>query len=375
MNILVTGCAGFIGSNFVRYILNKYPEYKIVNLDKLTYAGNLDNLKDVEEKWGTGALARGEEVRYRFVKGDIADEKLVNELVGGGWDGSGSAGSKFDAIINYAAETHVDRSITGPREFVETDVLGTLTLLEATRKYGVSRYIQISTDEVFGSTVDGSFTEKSPFQPNSPYSASKAGADHLCRAYNVTYGVPVIVTHSCNVYGPYQYPEKVIPLFVTNLMQGKKVPLYGDGLNVREWIYTEDHCSAIDAILHKGKIGEVYNIGSGEEVSNLELTKMILAEFGYGNVEGDGDADDGGTNGVGGDSSGMNNVVNRLSKEAEAMIDHVPDRLGHDRRYSIDSTKLRTELGWRPSAVFSEDLKKTIAWYKENDWWWKKLLK
>jgi len=358
MNILVTGCAGFIGSNFVRYILNKYPEYKVCNLDKLTYAGNLDNLKDVEEKWGTGALARGEEVRYKFVKGDIADEKLVNEVVGRGFSGGGGADTgdvadgKFDVIINYAAETHVDRSITGPRDFITTDVFGTFTLLEAVRKYGVSRYIQISTDEVFGSTLEGAFKETSPFQPNSPYSASKAGADHLCRAYNVTYGTPVIVTHSCNVYGPYQYPEKVIPLFVTNLIQGKKVPLYGDGLNVREWIYTEDHCSAIDKILHEGKIGEVYNIGSGEEVSNVELTKMILAEFGYGDVDGGG-----------------------LSAEAEAMIDHVPDRLGHDRRYSIDSSKLRNELGWKSSAVFAEDLKKTIAWYKENDWWWKRLLK
>jgi dTDP-glucose 4,6-dehydratase len=321
MKLLVTGGAGFIGSNFIHYILKKYPEYEVVNFDKLTYAGNLDNLKTL-----------GGNPRYTFVKGDIADEKAVDEVF---------SKYKFDAVLNYAAETHVDRSIESPRDFVVTDVIGTYTLLEASKKYGIKKYIQISTDEVFGSTEKGSFTEETPFAPNSPYSASKAGADHLCRAYYVTYRVPVIVTHSCNVYGPYQYLEKVIPLFVTNLLRGKKVPLYGDGKNIREWIYTEDHCSAIDAILHKGKDGEVYNIGSGHEIANVDLTHMILAELGKG----------------------------------EEMIEHVKDRLGHDRRYSIDSTKLQNELGWAHKYDFKTALAETIGWYKENKWWWEKLLK
>jgi len=320
MKILVTGGAGFIGSNFIHYILKKYPEYEVVNLDKLTYAGNLDNLRDVADN-----------PRYTFVKGDISDEKIVDEVFKKG----------IDVVINYAAETHVDRSIESPRDFIVTDVLGTFTLLEAAKKYGTKRYIQISTDEVFGSTEDGSFKETTPFMPNSPYSASKAGADHLCRAYNVTYGVPVIVTHSCNVYGPNQYPEKVIPLFVTNLMRGKKVPLYGDGGNIREWIFTEDHCDAIDTILHKGKDGEVYNIGSGEELKNIELTYMILEQMGKG----------------------------------EEMIEHVADRLGHDRRYSIDCSKLRNELGWKPKYSFKDALSETIEWYKKNEWWWEKLVK
>lgn len=321
MKLLITGGAGFIGSNFIHYILKKYPNYEVVNFDKLTYAGNLDNLKTLSGN-----------PRYTFVKGDIADEKAVDEVF---------TKYKFDAVLNYAAETHVDRSIESPRDFVVTDVIGTYTLLEASRWHGIKKYIQISTDEVFGSTEKGSFTEETPFAPNSPYSASKAGADHLCRAYYVTYRVPVIVTHSCNVYGPYQYPEKVIPLFVTNLLQGKKVPLYGDGKNIREWLYTEDHCSAIDMILHKGKDGEVYNIGSGHEVANVDLTHMILDELGKG----------------------------------EEMIEHVKDRLGHDRRYSIDSTKLMKELGWAHKYDFKMALKETIQWYKENKWWWEKLLK
>jgi len=342
MKILVTGGAGFIGSNFIHYILKKYPNYEVVNFDKLTYAGNLDNLKDLEidsrhayrqaglrgndNGWGNDTG------RYTFAKGDIADEQAVDDLF---------SKYKFDAVLNYAAETHVDRSITGPKEFIVTDVLGTFTLLEAVKRYGIKRYIQISTDEVFGSTEEGSFTEETPFAPNSPYSASKAGADHLCRAYYVTYRVPVIVTHSCNVYGPYQYPEKVIPFFVTNLMRGKKVPLYGDGKNIREWLYTEDHCSATDVILHKGQDGEVYNIGSGHEIANVDLTHKILKEFGKG----------------------------------EEMIERVKDRLGHDRRYSIDSTKLRKTLGWSPKFGFDEALKDTIDWYKENEWWWGKLVK
>ncbi|MFA7685199.1 MAG: dTDP-glucose 4,6-dehydratase [Candidatus Gracilibacteria bacterium] len=320
MKLLITGGAGFIGSNFIHYILGKYPNYEVVNFDKLTYAGNLDNLKGLEDN-----------PRYKFVKGDIADEQAVADLF---------AEHKFDAVLNYAAETHVDRSITSPRDFITTDVLGTFTLLEATKKYGVKKYIQISTDEVFGSTENGSFTEETSFMPNSPYSASKAGADHLCRAYHVTYRVPVIVTHSCNVYGKYQYPEKVIPLFVTNLLTEKKVPLYGDGKNIREWLYTEDHCSAIDLILHEGKDGEVYNIGSGHELTNVDLTHMILKTLG----------------------------------KDEKMIERVADRLGHDRRYSIDSTKLRKELGWSPRYNFKEALEETIEWYKENKWWWEKLI-
>lgn len=320
MKLLITGGAGFIGSNFIRYILNKYPDYEILNFDKLTYAGNLENLRDLE----------GNE-RYRFVQGDISDEGAVEKVF---------AEFMPDAVLNYAAETHVDRSITGPKEFIVTDVLGTYTLLEAVKRHGTSKYVQISTDEVYGSISEGSFTEETPFAPNSPYSASKAGGDHLCRAYFVTYGLPVIITHSCNVYGPYQYPEKVIPLFVTNLMQDKKVPLYGDGKNVREWIYTEDHCNAVDVILHTGERGEVYNIGSGHEIENLELTNMILGEFGVGNE----------------------------------MIEYVEDRLGHDRRYSIDFSKLNRELGWEPKHQFEEALKETVEWYKANREWWSKLI-
>lgn len=319
MKLLITGGAGFIGSNFIRYILEKYPDSEVLNFDKLTYAGNLDNLKDLPED------------RYEFVKGDIADEKVVDEVF---------ESFKPDAVLNYAAETHVDRSITGPKEFIMTDVIGTYTLLEAVKKHGTKKYIQISTDEVYGSIDEGFFTEETPFAPNSPYSASKAGGDHLCRAYHVTYGLPVVVTHSCNVYGPNQYPEKVIPLFVTNLMRGKKVPLYGDGKNVREWIYTEDHCRAVEAVLQKGIEGEVYNIGSGYEIENVDLTHMILKKMGVG----------------------------------EEMIEHVEDRLGHDKRYAIDFSKLRNKLGWEPSKNFEEGLHETVEWYKDNEWWWEKLI-
>lgn len=317
MKILVTGGAGFMGSNFVRYILSTYPAYEVVNLDKLTYAGNLENLKDVEDN-----------PRYHFVKGDIADERAVADATKG-----------VDAIINYAAETHVDRSIMDPKAFILTDVLGTYTLLESVRKNSIPRYIQVSTDEVFGSLPDGAFHESSPFGPNSPYAASKAGGDHLCRAYVKTYGAPVIVTHSCNFFGPYQYPEKLLSLFITNLLEGKKVPLYGDGENVREWIYTEDHCRAIDMILHKGKGGEVYNIGTGDRFTNLALTRMILQALGKG----------------------------------EDMIERVKDRPGHDRRYAIDSEKIKKELGWAPRYTFKDALTKTVQWYKENEAWWKPL--
>lgn len=316
MRLLVTGGAGFMGSNFIRYILATYQEYEVVNLDKLTYAGNLDNLKDIDGN-----------PRYTFVRGDIADARCVDKLA-----------RETDVIINYAAETHVDRSIMEARDFAVTDVIGTLTLLEAVEKFKIPRMIQISTDEVFGSIEKGEFTEESPLLPNSPYSASKAGGDLLCRAFLKTYGTPVIVTHSCNFYGPYQYPEKVIPLFVTNIIEGKKVPLYGEGHNVREWIYTEDHCRAIDTLLHKGVTGEVYNIGTGEGISNLELTKIILREFG----------------------------------KDEQWIQRVKDRPGHDYRYSVNADRLRS-LGWKPSVKFEEGIRKTIHWYQDNAWWWKKL--
>lgn len=317
MRILVTGGAGFMGSNFVRYMLQKYPDYEIVNLDKLTYAGNLENLADVAEN-----------PHYKFVKGDIADEKSVEEAMAG-----------CDAVINYAAETHVDRSITGPKDFAVTDVIGTLTLLDAARKHNIKRYLQISTDEVFGSIESGKASEESPFQPNSPYAASKAGGDHMCRAYFITYDLPTIVTHSCNYYGPYHYPEKVIPLFITNLLEGKKVPLYGAGKNIREWIYTGDHCAAIDAILHKGKIGEVYNISTEEAVDNLALTKMLL----------------------------------KLLDKDEGDIEYVTDRPGHDLRYALDASKLRNELGWQPQYTLEKGLALTVEWYKNNRNWWQKI--
>lgn len=316
MKVLVTGGAGFMGSNFVKYILNKYPDYEVINLDKLTYAGNLENLKEVENN-----------TRYRFIKGDIADEKVVDKLV-----------NEVDVLINFAAETHVDRSILNPKDFVVTDVIGTHTLLEAVKKYG-KKLIQISTDEVYGSTEKGDFTEESPLEPNSPYSASKAGGDLLCRSYVKTFNTAVILIRSCNFYGPNQYPEKVIPLFITNLLEGKKVPLYGDGLNVREWIYTQDYCEGLDLVLHQGKTGEIYNISSEEEITNLDLTKIILQELG----------------------------------KNEEFIEYVKDRPGHDRRYSVDSSKLRKELGWEPKFKFAEGIKRTIEWYKNNESWWKPL--
>jgi len=318
MKLLVTGGAGFMGSNFIRHILNSYLEYQVINVDKLTYAGNPENLRDLEQN-----------PRYRFVQGDIRDKELMALLF-----------SEVDAVINYAAETHVDRSIAEPGEFLYTDVIGTYTLLECLREHeGVKKYIQISTDEVFGSIADGEFHERSPFEPNSPYSASKAGGDLLCRAYQVTYGVPVIVTHSCNFYGPYQYPEKLIPLFITNLLEGKKVPLYADGSNVREWIFTEDHCRAVDLILHKGVIGEVYNIGTGYRMSNLEITKQLLALLGKG----------------------------------EEMIAYVQDRPGHDFRYAINAGKIRAELGFTPINSFAQGLEKTMRWYTEHRDWWEPL--
>ena len=318
MKLLITGGLGFIGSNFVRYILKKYPDYEIINLDKITYAGNPENLKDVEN-----------DPRYKFVKGDICDRELVNDLV---------SRKKPDAILNYAAESHVDRSILDPDAFIKTDIFGTHTLLEAVRNHKIEKYIQISTDEVYGSIEKGLFIEESPLKPNSPYASSKAGADLLVRAYFKTYGLPVLITRSSNNYGPYQYPEKLIPLFITNLIEGKKVPLYGDGLNVRDWLYVLDNCSGIDTVLHNGKVGEIYNIGADNEKTNKEITEIILKQLG----------------------------------KDESSIEHVKDRPGHDRRYALDYTKLKN-LGWKPEYDFEPAIKETIEWYKNNPVWWKKI--
>lgn len=316
MRLLVTGGAGFIGSNFIRYVLGKYPDYSIVNLDKLTYAGNLENLTDVED-----------DPRYSFVKGDICDENLVDELA-----------KKVDAIINFAAESHVDRSIDEPKSFILTNVLGTQNILEAVKNNKVARFLQISTDEVYGSIDVGSSKETDPLQPNSPYAASKAAADLVCRAYSKTYGVPVVITRSSNNFGPYQYPEKLISLLTTNAIDGRPLPVYGDGLNVRDWIYVLDNCEGIDAVLHKGINGEIYNIGGGNEVANIEIARQIVTNLGV----------------------------------PDTQITFVDDRLGHDRRYSLDSGKAGT-LGWTPRHSFKEALAETINWYKGNETWWREL--
>ena len=316
MRLVVTGGAGFIGSNFVRYMLRRYDDLEVVNLDKLTYAGNLENLRDVEN-----------DPRYAFVKGDICDVVVVGEALRGA-----------DAVVNFAAETHVDRSISGPQDFIRTDVLGTHTLLEAVRELGVTRYLQISTDEVYGSTESGSFTEESELDPSSPYSASKAGGDLLVLAYHRTFGSPVLITRSSNNYGPYQYPEKVVPLFITNAIDGEALPVYGDGLNVRDWLYVDDNCAAIDVVLREGAVGEAYNIGGGNEVKNLTLTRQILKHLG----------------------------------KSPELIRFVSDRPGHDRRYSIDCAKVRA-LGWRPATPFEKGLENTVAWYRDHSEWWRKL--
>ena len=312
--LLVTGGAGFIGSCFVRHILNKYPDYKVINLDALTYAGNIENLDDVKDN-----------TNYRFVHGNICDKKLVRELI-----------VESDCVLNFAAESHVDRSITGPEIFVETNVQGTLNLLQASKELGVERFLQVSTDEVYGTLgKDGYFYETTPLAPNSPYSASKAGADLLVRAYYETYKLPVLNTRCSNNYGPYQYPEKLIPFFISKLKRGEKVPVYGDGLNVRDWLYVYDHCEAIDIVLHKGKVGEVYNIGGHNEKTNLEITHLILDAMG----------------------------------KDDSYIEYVQDRLGHDRRYAISNDKITSELGWAPSVTFEEGIKLTIDWYLNNIEW------
>jgi dTDP-glucose 4,6-dehydratase len=315
--LLVTGGAGFIGSNFIRLMLGKYPDYKITNLDKLTYCGNLENLKDVENN-----------KNYSFVKGDIADGALAAKLV-----------KDCDVVINFAAESHVDRSINDPSEFLRTNIFGTYTLLEAAKKAGTKLFVQISTDEVYGSIEKGAFKEDDPLKPNSPYSSTKAGADLLARSYFVTFKMPIIITRSSNNFGPYQYPEKVIPLFITNLMAGKKVPLYGDGMNVRDWLYVVDNCEGIDTVMHRGKPGEVYNIGGGTEITNLELTRTLLD----------------------------------ITGKDKSHIEYVKDRLGHDRRYALDISKAE-KLGWRPRHNFKDAIRLTAEWYKNNEAWWNKLV-
>ncbi len=318
LKILVTGGAGFIGSCFIRYILNTHKDYKIINLDALTYAGNIENLNDIKDN-----------PNYKFVHGNICDKKLVRELI-----------KEADTVVNFAAESHVDRSITGPEIFIETNVQGTLNLLQASKDAKIDRYLQVSTDEVYGTLgKDGYFYETTPLAPNSPYSASKASADLLVRAYYETYKLPVLITRCSNNYGPYQYPEKLIPFFISKLLKDEKVPVYGDGLNVRDWLYVYDHCSAIDTVLHKGKIGEVYNIGGHNEKTNLEITKIIL---------------------------------NAMGKD-ESSIEYVQDRLGHDRRYAIDNHKIQSQLGWKPSLTFEEGIKITIDWYLKNQNWIKSI--
>ncbi|MDO8886355.1 dTDP-glucose 4,6-dehydratase [Candidatus Oleimmundimicrobium sp.] len=314
--LLITGGAGFIGSNFIRYMLKVHPEYRIINLDKLTYAGNLDNLKDIEGN-----------PNYKFMKGDVCDSSLISNLV-----------KKADVVVNFAAESHVDRSIESPDEFIKTNVLGTNNLLKCSLDAKVKRFVQISTDECYGSIENGSFKETDSLTPNSPYSASKAAGDLIALSYWKTYGFPVVITRSTNNFGSYQYPEKLIPLFITNILEGKKVPLYGDGLNVRDWLYVEDNCEAIDLVLHEGKEGEIYNIGAKNELPNVEVTKMVLDILG----------------------------------KDENFIEYVTDRPGHDKRYSVDISKIK-ELGWSPRHDFDEALKLTVNWYKDNKWWWEKL--
>lgn len=322
MRLLVTGGCGFIGSNFIRYYLKNYPEGSIINVDKLTYAGNLENLSDLSHS-----------PRYHFIRGDIADAARMEELVQKG----------VEAIVNFAAESHVDRSIEDPTAFMRTNIFGTFALLEAVRKVYPRqkiRFLHISTDEVYGSLGEtGAFTEETPLAPNSPYSASKAAADLMVRAYFHTYGLPVLTTRCSNNYGPYQFPEKLIPLMVSNAMEDKELPIYGDGLNIRDWIYVEDHCRALDKVLQAGKEGEVYNIGGGNERTNLYVAKSIL---------------------------------DRLGKP-HSLIRFVADRPGHDRRYAIDFSKIKRELGWTPTVSFEEGLDRTIHWYQSHREWWRKI--
>jgi dTDP-glucose 4,6-dehydratase len=322
-NILITGGAGFIGSNFLKYVLKKY-DYKVINYDKLTYAGNLENLTDIEKH-----------PNYKFVKGDICDKEFAEKTI---------KEYNVDTIINFAAESHVDRSILGAKDFIVTNVLGTQTLLDIAKSTGIEKYLQVSTDEVYGSLPEDKkeikFTENTSITTNSPYSASKASADLLCNAYYHTHKLPILITRCSNNYGPYQFPEKLIPLMIAKALDGEKLPVYGDGKNVRDWLYVEDHCLAICEVLHKGKIGEVYNIGGNNEWYNIDIVKIIL----------------------------------KLLGKSEDQISYVKDRPGHDRRYAIDSTKIQTELGWKPAYKFESGIAETIKWYVENENWWRKVM-
>jgi len=318
--LLVTGGCGFIGSNFIRYYRQTHPEHKIVNLDKLTYAGNPANLADLETVSG-----------YHFVRGDICDRETVDAIL---------REHRVEVIINFAAETHVDRSITGPAVFMETNAGGTNVLLDAAREHGTSRFVQVSTDEVYGSLGDsGAFTEQTPLHPNSPYAASKAAGDLLVQAYHHTYGLPGMITRCSNNYGPYQFPEKLIPLMISNALAGKSLPVYGDGLNVRDWLHVRDHCVAVDLVLQKGRPGEAYNIGGGNEWRNIDLVRLLL----------------------------------KTLDRPESLISFVKDRPGHDRRYAIDASKIGRELGWKPSIAFVDGLGETVQWYLGNETWRRKV--
>jgi dTDP-glucose 4,6-dehydratase len=320
MKLIVTGGAGFIGSNFIHYWLNKYPADFIINLDKLTYAGNLESLKDIENN-----------PNYKFIQGDICDFDLVNDLVS----------DKVDLIVNFAAETHVDRSVMSSKDFIRTNVEGTMTLLDAAKNNGEVRFHHISTDEVFGDlSLDGAaFTEKSAYNPRNPYSASKAASDHLVRSYYYTHALPITISNCSNNYGPFHFPEKMIPLFITNLLENKKVPVYGEGKNIRDWIFVTDHCQGVDLVIKKGKIGQTYCLGGNNQITNIDLTKKILNLMGKG----------------------------------EEMIEFVKDRPGHDLRYAMDFSKAKKELGWEPQVGLEQGLTQTIDWFKNNQDWWQKI--
>ncbi len=321
MTVLLTGGAGFIGSNFVRYMIQKYPDYRILNVDKLTYAGNLENLADVEHH-----------PNYRFEKCDISDAASMDEIL---------REHSADAIVNLAAESHVDRSILDATDFIQTNVVGTCVLLELAKRYDIRKFIHVSTDEVYGSLgPQGRFIEETPLHPNSPYAASKASADLLVLAYYHTFGVPVVITRCSNNYGPYQFPEKLIPLMIANALEGKPLPVYGDGKNVRDWLHVMDHCAALDLVVHHGKPGSIYNIGGFGERMNLDVVKLILKHL----------------------------------NKSESLISFVKDRPGHDRRYAMDSTKIQRELGWRPRYSFEQGLAEAIDWYLEHRDWWKKIM-